>query len=372
MASRLLSRVGLSPLLASRLHTANIRTCKDALGCTVYEFAQKAEISVLEAQEIMTRISEEILPNPTTLLELLSNQRQGSQPYIETVCPRINETMKGGVHIGSVTEVVGPCGLGKTQFCFALGVVTTLPVILGGRDAGVIYIDTEGSFSAERILEITRSNLERMGGLDVHEAHAICELTLDRFSVHSCPSIQELGQRLDSLEEEIIQQNAKLIVIDSLASPTRKDFDSKSGIQRQEFLARYASLLKQLAETYKVAVVVTNQVTTRKTGHSVKFSFEGRSSLEDEDAPDAQSLYLTAALGSAWAYFANTRIILEEDEGKRYFKIAKSPIAPVCRLPYHVTACGAVGLSSAVVVGGNYCENMRILRGDHNAVNRLS
>ena len=49
-----------------------------------------------------------------------------------------------------VYQVAGPSGCGKTQMCLMLSVLATLPRGLGGLDAGVVYIDTESAFSAER------------------------------------------------------------------------------------------------------------------------------------------------------------------------------------------------------------------------------
>ncbi len=49
-----------------------------------------------------------------------------------------------------IFQISGPPGCGKTQFCIMLSAVSALPKIVGGRGSPVIYIDTEGAFSAER------------------------------------------------------------------------------------------------------------------------------------------------------------------------------------------------------------------------------
>ena len=49
-------------------------------------------------------------------------------------------------------QISGPPGCGKTQFCIMLSVVSALPKAVGGRGSPVIYIDTEGAFSAERLV----------------------------------------------------------------------------------------------------------------------------------------------------------------------------------------------------------------------------
>lgn len=63
--------------------------------------------------------------------------------------------------------------------------------------------------------------------------------------------------RIESLEEEIISKNVKLVVIDSVASVVRKEFDTKlqgNLLERSNLLAREASILKYLAEEFSIPV----------------------------------------------------------------------------------------------------------------------
>ena len=50
----------------------------------------------------------------------------------------------------SLLQIAGPPGCGKTQFCMTLSVLATLPLAAGGCGGNVLYIDTEGAFSAKR------------------------------------------------------------------------------------------------------------------------------------------------------------------------------------------------------------------------------
>lgn len=63
--------------------------------------------------------------------------------------------------------------------------------------------------------------------------------------------------RIMSLEEEIISKKVKLIIIDSVASVVRKEFDTKlqgNLAERSNFLTRGASVLKYLAEEFSIPV----------------------------------------------------------------------------------------------------------------------
>lgn len=59
------------------------------------------------------------------------------------------------------------------------------------------------------------------------------------------------------MEEEIISKGVKLVIIDSVASVVRKEFDTQlqgNLRERNKFLAREASSLKYLAEEFSIPV----------------------------------------------------------------------------------------------------------------------
>lgn len=63
--------------------------------------------------------------------------------------------------------------------------------------------------------------------------------------------------RIKSLEEEIISKNVKLIIVDSVASVVRKEFDTKRQgnlKERSNLLTKEASILKYLAEEFSIPV----------------------------------------------------------------------------------------------------------------------
>ena len=138
---------------------------------------------------------------------------------------------------------------------------------------GVLYIDTESSFSPMRSSLLTRSEGRDLVACRVLEiaatrfpaiygsAEAQQELA-NRIQVYTIKNSVELAGKLESLDEEIVERNVRMIVLDSIASIARVDFDSNATSQRQNLLARIASVLKQLAETFRIPVVVVNQITT--------------------------------------------------------------------------------------------------------------
>lgn len=56
----------------------------------------------------------------------------------------------------------GESGSGKTQFCFQLAINTQLPNVQGGLNGEVIFIDTENTFSSDRLIEMININLQNL------------------------------------------------------------------------------------------------------------------------------------------------------------------------------------------------------------------
>lgn len=98
---------------------------------------------------------------------------------------------------------------------------------------------------------------------------------------------------MQGLQSAIIELKITLIIIDSIAALARADFGAQHIIERQKLLGQQASLLKLMAESFKIPVLVTNQVTTRIS----------RQSNEEKGI-------LVAALGPMWAHAVNTRLSL--------------------------------------------------------------
>nr|XP_025039873.1 DNA repair protein RAD51 homolog 2 isoform X2 [Pelodiscus sinensis] len=292
-----------------------------------------------------------------------------SSTFLSTTLHGLDKALHGGVACGSLTEVTGPPGCGKTQFCLMMSVLATLPISMGGLHGAVIYIDTESAFGAERLVEIAGHRFpnyfvteEKLFSM-TRSIHLYPELTCD------C-----VLKRIETLEEEIISKKVKLVIIDSIASVVRKEFDMKlqgNLLERSNFLARGASLLKYLAEEFSIPtqipglqhlcllivfpqqvwVILTNQITTRlNNGLDVQanivspaddlclFEVSGASGSKDQELG-----YVTAALGNTWSHSVNTRLILQyHDLHTKQVLVAKSPVAPFAAFFYTIENSGLV------------------------------
>jgi DNA repair protein RadA len=80
----------------------------------------------------------------------------------------------GGIETQALTEIAGEFGSGKSQLCYTICV--TANVSKGSPDNGIIFVDTENTFRAERIHQIAESR-----GLDAEEIMKkifVCRITI--------------------------------------------------------------------------------------------------------------------------------------------------------------------------------------------------
>jgi RAD51-like protein 1 len=288
---------------------------------------------------------------------------------VATGLPTLDKQLQGGFPVGAITEIVGRAGVGKTQLSQQLCVLAAI----SGR-GGSIYIDTENKMSVLRLKEIAneRNCGRKRGAREAFSANKTdpADQVLENVTVHSMLSTQELMYALERLEAEINQRNSeaensgsqnsrcvdrlpvKLIIIDSIAAPIRRDYDlmtsasakpssETSSIQRATAIFQIARKLKQLADDHRLAVVAVNQV---GAGGS-SFGETG----QRNDTLDMNEGEVTASLGTAWQYCISTRIALEHEEDPHFNPkqihtrkavITKSLISKKAELNYEVTLQG--------------------------------
>ncbi|KAK9409810.1 DNA repair protein RAD51 2 like, partial [Crotalus adamanteus] len=183
-----------------------------------------------------------------------------STAFLSTTLEDLDKILHGGIACGSLTEITGPSGCGKTQLCIMMSLLATLPTNMGGLDGAVIYIDTESAFTAERLVEIAQHRFPHYFATE----EKLIAMT-NKVLVYQELTCDSVLKRINSLEEEIISKNVKLIIVDSVASVIRKEFDTKRQgnlKERSNLLSKEASILKYLAEEFSIPVILTNQITT--------------------------------------------------------------------------------------------------------------
>jgi len=176
-------------------------------------------------------------------------ERRKSLLRCTTGSKKVDEILGGGVETQAMTELIGDYGVGKTQICMVLSVTAQLPREQGGLEGNVIYMDTEGTFSPERVHQIASKRgfdgQKILDGIIVARAYT---------SDHQCLLI-------DHLFKKCPEENAKLVVVDSMISHFRGEYIGREVLaERQQILNQYLHKLLRLSEAYNLAVVITNQV----------------------------------------------------------------------------------------------------------------
>ncbi|MCP4763065.1 MAG: DNA repair and recombination protein RadA [archaeon] len=177
----------------------------------------------------------------------------GSESFDKILTPLDSEL--GGVSTGRITEVFGAFKSGKTNLSHTLCVTTQLSKNLGGLGGAVLFVDTENTFSKEKVKRIARRF-----GQDPDEILANIYHARIYSSDHQVQMIQ-------ACEAAIQKKGARLIVIDSLMALLRSEYVGIGMLaRRQQLLNRILHELSRLAETYNIAILVTNQVATVMKG----------------------------------------------------------------------------------------------------------
>ncbi|XP_057882335.1 DNA repair protein RAD51 homolog 2 [Melospiza georgiana] len=348
MAAKKLRRAQLSQEMCERLSRYQITTCQDFLCLSLLELMKVTGQSYYEVQKLLCKVSRACAPQMQTAYEMrLRKSVNPSSAFLSTTLHSLDRVLHGGVPCGSLTEITSPPGCGKTQFCIMLSVLATLPVSMGGLDGAVIYIDTESAFSAERLIEIAANRFPTY--YDSDEKLLCMTRSIHLYRELTCCSVLK---RIMSLEEEIILKKVKLVIIDSVASVVRKEFDTKlqgNLAERSNFLNRGASVLKYLAEEFSIPVILTNQITTAlSSGPGLRADLV--SPADDLSLSEGSSVsgrrdsgYVTAALGNTWSHSVNTRLILQyHDLPARQLLVAKSPVAPFSTFFYTIEKSGLI------------------------------
>jgi len=161
-------------------------------------------------------------------------------------CESIDELLGGGFESGTVTQLYGEAGSGKTNIC--------LQAVIGCAKKGksVIYIDSEG-FSPERFLQIASSDS------DVEDVESIAR----RIIIYEPQSFEQQTSCIKEIEQVIKEKNeVALVILDSATLFYRLELDDERSIYLRRVLANQIMNLLELARRHDLAVIITNQVYT--------------------------------------------------------------------------------------------------------------
>jgi len=175
--------------------------------------------------------------------------------FMTTGSSELNKILGGGFQTGKLTEVYGPFKSGKTALAHTISVTSQLSVKNGGLNTSVAYIDTENTFSKEKIKRIAKRF-----GLNPNE-------TLSRIYHARIYSSDHQSQMIQKAETLCKTRGVRLIIIDSLMALLRVEYVGIGKLApRQALLNNIIHTLSRIAETYNCAILLTNQVSVKMMG----------------------------------------------------------------------------------------------------------
>lgn len=153
--------------------------------------------------------------------------------------PEPVNSLMGSLESKAITNFYGAPGTGKTNFCLLSAIDC---IRKGGK---VVYIDTEGGLSLERLKQLTPDYEAVLNGMEVIEPKTFAEQ--GKF-------IRELGNR-----------EADMIIVDSMValyrleySEERKNLSEKTGPIRE--LSKQLSILSNIARGKDIPVFITSHM----------------------------------------------------------------------------------------------------------------
>jgi DNA repair protein RadA len=230
---------------------------------------------------------------------------------LTTGSANLDELLEGGFEPGAVTELYGEYRTGKTQIAHQLCVNVQESYEKKGLEGGALYIDTEGTFRPERIIQMALAK-----DLDYNEILKNIIIGRAYNSDHQILLVKEAPKI-------ITEKNIKLVIVDSLIGHFRSEYIGRGTLsERQQIINTHIHDLLRLSETFdELAVVFTNQVSARP------------------DVFYGNPLIHTG--GHVVAHGATVRIFLRKGKGEqRIAKVVDAPHLPESEAIFSITEDG--------------------------------
>ncbi|KAK8950933.1 hypothetical protein KSP39_PZI003221 [Platanthera zijinensis] len=309
----------------SGIAAIDIKKLRDAGLCTVEAIAYSPRKELLQIKGISEAKVDKIIGAASKLVPLgFTSASQLHAQRLEIIqitsgSKELDKILEGGIETGSITELYGEFRCGKTQLCHTLCVTCQLPLDQGGGEGKAMYIDAEGTFRPQRLLDIAERipYCYRFGlnGADVLENVAYARAYN---TDHQSRLLLEAASMMVEASNSFLYQRSgtqffcrfALMIVDSATALYRTDFSGRGELSaRQMHLAKFLRSLQKIADEFGVAVVITNQVVAQVDGSAL---FAG---------PQIKPIG-----GNIMAHATTTRLALRKGRGEeRICKVISSP-----------------------------------------------
>lgn len=224
----------------------------------------------------------------------------------------LNRFLFGGYETDIITTIYGPGGSGKTNFCL------TATVSQAKKGNKVVYIDTEGGFSSDRVLQLVDKNKNDLDSV------------LQNILILRPTSFEEQEESFEQLLKFIKGGDVSLIVIDSIAMLYRLELgdaiesENSQNIQSvNRALAGQLRALNEISRKKNIPIIVTNQVYSQF--------------VQDED--ESKKIFSMVG-GDLLKYWSKCIIELKVNKGRRTLVLKKHRSMPEKEMEFEIVNSG--------------------------------
>ncbi|XP_045502550.1 DNA repair protein XRCC3-like isoform X2 [Colias croceus] len=268
---------GLKRILPAKIYEmlerAGICTPKEIVTLSMWDLKKATNMTDQDINLMKIITANHIRPS------VLSAEELESENYVLSGCPNFDKILKGGFKKGTLTELYGESGSGKTQLAMQVAAQC-------GMD-GSVYICTEDIFPVKRFNKISESVHGNIISYECRQNMYIEHLTEGQ-DLLSCIRVR--------LPKLLGNKRVSSIIIDSIAAPFR--CDNSNYVQRAEDLRELAISLLSIAQKFNCAVICVNQVS---------------STFDETDD-------VLPSLGLAWSNMITYRMLLKRTNKVIYFQ----------------------------------------------------
>ena len=224
----------------------------------------------------------------------------------------LNKWLYGGYEKGIITMIAGPPASGKTNF------VLLASCSQAKKGNKVVFIDTEGGFSSERVRQIVGEEYKEI---------------LKNILLLNPTSFNEQKKIFIKLLDKIKKENVGLMVVDGMAMLYRlklgntvklKDENKVKEVNRE--VARQMRVLAEISRKQNIPVLITNQVY-----HGFLSEEEWRKGIK----PEANIVG-----GDLFKYWSKAIIELKNENGKKKAILLKHRSMPKKEMSFEIREKG--------------------------------
>jgi len=220
----------------------------------------------------------------------------------------LNKWLHGGYEKGVITMIAGPPASGKTNFTL---LASCSQAKKGNR---VIFVDTEGGFSSERVEQIAGESYEEI---------------MKNILILNPTNFEEQKKVFVNLLKTVKKEHASLIVVDGMAMLYRlelgdalqdKDDEKVRKVNRE--VAKQMRILAEISRKQEISIIISNQVYTEF--------------LSDEDKKKGIKPNANLVGGDLFKYWSKAIIELKNDRGKREAILLKHRSLPIKKMGFEI------------------------------------